>query len=188
MIKNSQRPLNPTLWRTCRVLAGRTRIRLFRELVANPGCSVSKLADAVCVCEPDASQELRRLQSRGLLQRRQAGPRVFYRPAPDPQVYSAAPLLDALFQCMTKPAEADEDILRIAQGGAHNHRISLIRHLLPHPVRTMDLMKQTQLPLSTLKRHLNKLKECGWVRRQGRLWEIRPSSHPLAQALLTLIR
>jgi DNA-binding MarR family transcriptional regulator len=188
MTKSPQRPLNPTLWRTGRALAGRTRIRLFRELVANPGSSVSELADAVHIGQSDASQELRRLQSRGLLQRRRAGPKVVYRPVPDPQVYSAEPLLEALFRCMAKPASADEDILRIAQGAAHDHRIRLIRHLLPHPLRTEDLRNRTQLPVSTLKRHLNMLEECRWVRRQGALWEIRSSSHPLAQTLLRLIR
>lgn len=188
MIKSPQRPLNPTLWRTGRALAGRTRIQLFRELLANPGSSVSELADAVHIGQSDASQELRRLQSRGLLQRRRAGPKVLYRPAPDPQVYSAKPLLEALFRCMAKPASADEDILRIAQGAAHEHRISLIRLLLPHPLRTEDLRNRTQLALSTLKRHLGKLEECGWIQRQGALWEIQPNSHPLAQTLLTLIR
>lgn len=39
--------LNPTLWRTCRMLAGTTRIRLLRELHTHPGQSVSELARAV---------------------------------------------------------------------------------------------------------------------------------------------
>ena len=33
--------LNPTLWRTCRMLAGANRIRLLRAIFAQPGQSVT---------------------------------------------------------------------------------------------------------------------------------------------------
>ncbi len=59
--------LNPTLWRTCRMLTGTNRVRLLRELHDHPGQSVSQLAAALGIGPSDASQELRRIQSRGLL-------------------------------------------------------------------------------------------------------------------------
>ena len=36
--------LHPTLWRTCRVLAGPTRLRLLRRVIARPGLTVQQLA------------------------------------------------------------------------------------------------------------------------------------------------
>ena len=88
--------LSPTLWRTCRVLAGGTRLALLRRVIKHPGLSVSELAAADKIDLARASQDLRRLQSRGLLRRHQAGVHVLFRPLPDPQVATAAPLLKAV--------------------------------------------------------------------------------------------
>ena len=76
--------LHPTLWRTCRVLAGPTRLRLLRRVIARPGLTVQQLADAQDIGKSRASQELRRLQSRGLIQARRKSARVAYHPVPDP--------------------------------------------------------------------------------------------------------
>ena len=78
--------LNPTLWRTCKMLAGPTRIRLLRQLLATPDEGVSALGRHVGIREATASQELRRIQSRGLLQSNRRGPLLVYRMAADPQV------------------------------------------------------------------------------------------------------
>ena len=88
--------LHPTLWRTCRVLAGSTRLNLLRLVVATPGHTVSRLAEEAGIGLSRASQELRRLQSRGLLRATRTGSFVHYRPEPDPQVPDAKPLLLAM--------------------------------------------------------------------------------------------
>ena len=54
--------LNPTLWRTCKMLAGRTRIRMLRQLLEHPGECVSALGKRVAIKESAASQELRRIR------------------------------------------------------------------------------------------------------------------------------
>ena len=38
--------LSPTLWRTCRILSGGTRLALLRRVIKHPGLSVSELAAA----------------------------------------------------------------------------------------------------------------------------------------------
>jgi len=88
--------LNPTVWRTCRVLSHPGRLRLLQEVLRQPERSVSQLAEDLSIGVSDASQQLRRLQSRGLLKRTCRGLEVIYRPIPDPQVPSAKPLLLAL--------------------------------------------------------------------------------------------
>lgn len=131
--------LNPTLWRTCKMLAGRARIRLLRQLHDHPEECVSALGERVALKEAAASQELRRIQSRGLLQAERRGVRLVYRLAADPQVASAAPLLKALQTAFDAcPAERDADMVAIAAGLAHERRIRIVRTLLegrPHPAR-----------------------------------------------------
>ena len=107
--------LNPTLWRTCKMLAGRARIRLLRQLHDHPEECVSALGKRVALKEAAASQELRRIQSRGLLQAERRGVRLVYRLAADPQVASAAPLLKALQTAFDAfPIERDADMVAIA--------------------------------------------------------------------------
>lgn len=107
--------LHPTLWRTCRVLAGPTRLRLLRRVIARPGLTVQQLADAQDIGKSRASQELRRLQSRGLIQARRKSARVAYHPVPDPLVATAKPLLEAMKTAFASTAPRQD---RLAIGSA----------------------------------------------------------------------
>jgi DNA-binding transcriptional ArsR family regulator len=180
------RQLNPTLWRTCRVLIGRTRLKLFRQLCAEPARPVTELARRVGVGVSDASQELRRLQSRGLLQAERKGAYVFYRIGADPQVPSAAPLLKALkAACALTPH--DEDILRIAKGLSHPRRLALARALKNSPQTPMGIQAALSIPLNAAVLHCGILQEAGLVRREGNTYRLAPCAHPLARALVQLL-
>ena len=182
------RNLNPTLWRTCRALSGEVRIRLLRALLAEPGLGVTGLAAAAGIGQSDASQELRRLQSRGLLRRIRQGRRVFYRPRPDPQVPSAAPLLKALRSALAgRPPAADGTIRRLAAGLAHETRIKLARELRNGPRRNATLAQALHLAPNVVHRHLQRLVAAGWVRRESSWLLFDPPRHPLARALAKLL-
>ena len=71
----------PTLWRTCRVLANRKRLQTLALLIRQPNQTVSAVADRISLSTPAASQYLRALEARGLLTCRRIGRRVEYRPA-----------------------------------------------------------------------------------------------------------
>ncbi len=183
------RTLNPTLWRTCRVLAGQTRLAFLRQLYAHPGQSVSSLALAVHVGLSDASQELRRLQSRGLLQVDRMGRFTVYRLGADPQVPSAAPLLKALKAVLaTSTPEQDASIIQIAIGLAHTRRIAIAQTLIRSPCTFPSLTSTLRIPQNALSRHVGALLRSGLVRREGRFLFFSPPRHPLAQALARLLR
>lgn len=180
--------LNPTLWRTCRMLAGRTRIRLLRHLLEHPGQNVSAMARAAGIGESDASQELRRLQSRGLLQRKHVGAGVIFQATADPQVLSATPLLKALRQSLTQcPADQDEAISRLAMALGHERRVQIARTLAPHALPLSALRRATGIPPDSLRRHLQRMASGGLVQTiHGQVMLTWPP-HPLARALAQLI-
>ena len=181
--------LNPTLWRTCRVLSGQTRLALLRQLHHRPGQSVSSLARAVHVGLSDASQELRRLQSRGLLQVDRQGRFTVYRLGADPQVPSAAPLLKALKTCLAASSpEQDPSIMQIATGLAHARRIAIAQTLIHSPCALPALQSALHIPQNALSRHVGALLRSGLVRREGRFLFFSPPRHPLAHALARLLR
>jgi DNA-binding MarR family transcriptional regulator len=71
--------LQPALWRTCRVLANRTRLHMRGCLLQHPGQTVSAVADQLKLSLPVASQYLRALEARGLLTVRGVSRRLKYR-------------------------------------------------------------------------------------------------------------
>ena len=178
------RQLNPTLWRTCRVLAGSTRIRLLRQLHDHPGQPVFTLAEIVKIGISDASQELRRIQSRGLLQAERKGSCLIYHMGADPQVPSAAPLLKALNKTFdTLPPEQDEILTSIAAGLSHPRRIAIAKRLRSSPCTVAGLRMEMKMPSSPMHLHMATLAAGGWTQRDGQLLRLCVPSHPLAQAL-----
>ena len=159
--------LNPTLWRTCRVLRGKIRISLFRALLSTPGQPITSLAREVGIGVSDASQELRRLQSRGLLRAERKGSFVIYTPTPDPQVASSAPLLSALEMALKSPQKQDEMIIRIATGLSHPRRIEIARVLKHQAQPILSLEQNLGYHRAVLNRHLKLLIEAGFVHRKG---------------------
>ena len=181
------RQLNPTLWRTCRALTGRTRLGLLRQITDHPGLNVSQLAERLETGISDASQELRRLQSRGLLKRSCQGASVVYLPLPDPQVPSAGPLLKALQVAWNGNRDENEEIALLAKGLACERRVSVIRALSQRPRTAAELSDLVQTGPDNLKKHLRILRETGWVAKAGKTFVLCPATHPVQTALLKLL-
>ena len=179
--------LNPTLWRTCRALSGRTRLGLLRHVLEQPGSNVSQHAEHLAIGISDASQELRRLQSRGLLKRSCQGAAVVYLPIPDPQVPSAAPLLKALQAAWNGTPGNIEEVARRAMGLACERRVSIVRALAQQPRSAVDLANLVRTGPDNLKKHLRILRESGWVTKQNKTFVLCPATHPVQAALLKLL-
>ncbi|HAL93085.1 MAG TPA: hypothetical protein DCM68_08700 [Verrucomicrobia bacterium] len=181
--------LNPTLWRTCRVLAGPTRLRLLRLVLATPGNSVSQLAEEAEIHLSRASQELRRVQSRGLIGVKRQGSFVRYLPEPDPQVPSAHPLLLAMKAAFALGGAAqDKEIGLIATALSHPRRLLIYRELLDGP-RTIPMLRmELRIPFDSLFRHLQVLERGGLVRQKNRIYRATRNSHPLAQCLAGMLK
>ena len=180
--------LSPTLWRTCRVLTGTTRLSLLRRIIRNPGQSVSELAAAEKIDLARASQELRSLQARGIASVERRGRTVRYYPESDPLVASAKPILRALQEaCAKYPPAGDEQTVALAQGLSHARRIAVVQALQAGPRKFQALQAAVQIPGQTLWHHLRFLEAGGWVERTRGQWRLAPNDHPLAKCLLKLI-
>ena len=181
--------LNPTLWRTCKMLTGHTRIRLLRALLEHPGEGVSALGKRAGIGESAASQELRRIQSRGLLQAERRGVHLVYRMAADPQVSSAAPLLKAIQTAMASlPPERDLEMASIAAGLSHERRIRILRALLAGPLPAAELQSAVRLSDHPFHAHMATLLTSGFATRSRDGVQSCVPNHPLAKALAKLVR
>ena len=180
--------LSPTLWRTCRVLSGATRVALFRRIVETPGQTVSGLAKGEKISLARASQELRRLQSRGLVGVERTGKFVRYYPEADPLVSSAKPLLRAMQEaCGRYSASKDGQTAALAKGVSHEKRIALVKVLSEGAMSVAELQTRLGMPAQTVWHHLRFLSAGGWVEHRGRKWALAALGHPLATSLLKLM-
>ncbi len=162
--------LHPTLWRTCRVIANRSRLALFGLLVEQPDQPVSILAKRLCLPLSLASEYLRAMEARGLLTVRRTGRWVKYRCAPVERrspVYVSVSVLRAIFQKETAPIEA---IFHLATAFTHPRRIQIFQTLHAGACTLEQLLTATRIPIVVLPRHLRKLEARGFIARQGRLY------------------
>ncbi len=181
--------LHPTLWRTCKMFAGMSRVRLLRALYEHPGEYVSELGRLVELGESAASQELRRIQSRGLLQATRRGRYLVYQMAADPQVASALPILKALKESLSAlPPERDDEIAAIGRALAHERRIRIVRNLLQGPLPLFELQMNCRISSRPFYLHWQTLEAGGFIAVSEQQVQLLTPSHPLAKTLLRLIQ
>ena len=179
-------PLNPTLWRTCRVLANPVRLRMLGVLLQDGELSVTAVAGSIGVSTVVGSQYLRALNARGLLAARRESRWVFYRPAADPSVHVAVVLFKALEQVFAGSRRPHAVIFRQATAMTHPRRVQIVR-ALAHATLTEDALSQrTGISRFALRRHLSKLARRGFVKRARRTWRLAKPRWPFAAAVMSL--
>ncbi|HEX8490090.1 MAG TPA: winged helix-turn-helix transcriptional regulator, partial [Chthoniobacterales bacterium] len=108
MIPDKSRSNQPTLWRTCRVLANRKRLQILALLLRQPNQTVSVVAERMGLTVPTASQYLRALEARGLLACRRVGRSVEYRVSADTREGAAGKIINALRPVLSRRAKSIE--------------------------------------------------------------------------------
>jgi DNA-binding transcriptional ArsR family regulator len=178
--------LQPTLWRTCRVLANRTRLKICALLLQQPGQTVSAIAEQLKLPLPAASQDLRALEARGLLAVRRQGRRVVYRPTPATTRTSAAELVTALRLVFRQEGSPVETIFKTATAFTHPRRIEIFNALRKENQSPVQLCTLTGISVPSLYRHLRKLKARGFVTYHEGRWVATPRFDPLGRELTRL--
>jgi DNA-binding transcriptional ArsR family regulator len=147
----------PTLWRTCRVLANDTRLRLFAQLVRKQSQSVSELAAQCSLALPVASQSLRALEARGLLRVNRIRRRVEYHIPTRAEAGSLADLTAALQTALRREPLPTRAITKLATAFTHPTRIQIHRMLQSGPRTETQIQAAIRLSSLALWRHLRKL-------------------------------
>jgi DNA-binding transcriptional ArsR family regulator len=177
--------LNPTLWRTCRVLANQKRLRLLQYVIANPLSTVAHMASALHIPDPVASEYLRALNARGLLRAKRQGRFVLYEAAADISIPVAGILLAAIQDALNSQSEL-KDILNNLTGFTHPRRIELMRAISSGTADLRSLKAKTGNSKQSLTRHLRKLRRRGYVVSDRGLYRCACPKQPLAKTLLAL--
>ena len=173
----------PTLWRTCRVLANRKRLQTLALLIRQPNQTVSAVAERISLSMPAASQYLRALEARGLLTCRRVGRRVEYRPSPGTGEGAAEEIVKALRVAFQRRAQPIEAIFKLATGFTHPRRIKVFRVLANGADSFANLQAVTDMPARALSRHLAKLEARGFVKNERAQYVATIQRHPFGRVL-----
>jgi len=158
---------HPTLWRTCRVLASRTRLTIFDLLRQKQPQTVSSVAERLNLTLPFASQSLRAMEARGLLTSRRRNRSVFYRLNQS----SACPLVDPVRLALQRQPTPIERVFKLATGFTHPRRIEVYRALAAADRTRAQLQSFTRIPDRALRRHLAKLESRGFVQQRHGVYQ-----------------
>ncbi len=185
MCDNQRMDLKPTLWRTCRVLANERRLAVLSHICATGPSCVTVVAAATRISQPQATQHLRLLQSRGLLRATRASRWVTYAPVADPLVQHADGMLKAIRQSL-KRKDAPAEVIRALTAFTHPRRLNLVLSLHAQPLSFEQLVARCSISPPALYRHLRKLA------RRGALEPVADGTYrlsaPPSKLLLALMR
>lgn len=178
--------LQPTLWRTCRLLANRTRLKLLGVLLRRPGLTVSAAAEHLKLPLPVASQYLRALEARGILTARRVGRQVEYRPSPATTAGPGPKLVAALRLVFQRETEPVETVFRLATAFTHPRRIEVYRALQGEPRLLGQLQTTTRISVRALLRHVRKLEARGFLESQQGRYKVANRRDALGRELALL--
>ena len=183
---NTSPPLQPTLWRTCRVLANRQRMAIFYCLLQEPDQTVSAVAKGLDLPLSLASLALRALESRGLLTVRRVGRWVRYQCRRAQAGESNEKLVAALRQTFQRQPQPIEAIFKLATAFTHPRRIEVFRALKNGPRSMVEIQIATRISAPALVRHLRKLTDRGFVASELGRYQIVDRPDPLGKELARL--
>lgn len=182
--------LEPTLWRSCRALANRTRLSLLKAMIDEPPLCVQALAERCKLKKSVCSQYLRILNARGFLQANRRGRWVDYALGANPSVRHADDLLKAVLRalrgCVSDKAYAA--VLKDLTIFTCPRRILMVRVIQLNPDRSpSELSTLCHIPYKTLHRQLKKLERRSVIIRENTCVTLCRPLRPLARALLKLV-
>ncbi len=177
--------LNPTLWRTCRVLASETRLQLLWHLFEKGDLCVSQLEQLTGMSRPNTSNQLRALNARGLIASRREKTKVIYRIEANIGISFAPSLLEALRTCCDQ-SMSFKTVTRQATAFTHERRIEIVRALNGKRMAFGGLQVVTGISPTALARHLKKLKGRGFIKSADGLYRLIRPTNPLGRELLLI--
>lgn len=190
--RGEEAELRPSYWRTCRALANKDRLRLFKAVVEHDGeYSVRDYARLLGLPEDVTSVYLRQMNARGLLGVTRAHIKVFYNLNRDRSLPQSVELQDALRKYVSGKLDKgwEDRLVRIFKGFTHFNRLALIVRLAKGEATLSELVLAAGTIVKSMYHHLRFLYAAGLVGSRSRyraetLYRLLPQTHPVTCVLL----
>jgi DNA-binding transcriptional ArsR family regulator len=170
--------LRPTFWRTCRVIANESRLKLLWAVFEEPGLCVGDLAEKTGLRPNYTSMQLRALNSRGLITQYRVDLRVLYYPEVNDSVDYAPEFLNSLRVCYERGIPLKK-VISHATAFTHQRRIEIVQAMGQlKKMKFAEIQEATGMSSPALSRHLSKLSARGVVRVRRDRYRVQVSCSP----------
>jgi len=158
------------------------------SLFRRPWQSVSAVAEDVGINPSLASQYLRALNARGLLEVRRVGRWVEYRVAANRSIRGTLPLTKALRARFAGENDPVDGIFRDLTAFTHPRRARMVAILRANAaLKVHELRGLGNMSYDALRRHLIKLEARSIVEKRGDAYRLTPRPNPLVRALISMM-
>lgn len=176
--------MNDILWKTCRVLANETRLKILRCLFKNQERCVQNIAEQFHLSEVVASQHLKLLNEHGFLNQKRESKWVFYQPTVPKNETPAKYLTSSLESKLTRPSPRYSELIRAFTAFTHPRRIDITKTVLLRQSRFEELVADCSISMPALYRHLDKLVNRNVIKEENSIYCIVQQKSALNKALL----
>ncbi len=175
---------NVELWKICRGLANKTRLRILRRLMCGAELCVLDIAKAEALSEVVASQHLRLLHEHGFLQLERKSKWVFYRSETPTKGSYAEYFFKIIRKKLLFGKDQRAELVHLFTAFTHPRRIDIAKALLRKDHTFNELISRCDISGQALYRHLNKLADRGFVVEKNKTYKIIREDAGLKKALL----
>ncbi len=175
--------MNQPLWKTCRALANRTRLRILRRLIEKPVLCVSDIAKIESLSETVASQNLKLLHEHDFINPNPVSKWVYYHISNFKESSYASILFKPLKKRISASRVQEGALIHIFTAYTHPRRIDIVKSLQTEPKTFEQLIKTCDISGQALYRHLNKLIARGILAETANVYRIIPQQSGLSKAL-----
>lgn len=177
---------NVTIWKTCRVLANETRLRILRRLMRGAEMCVIDLAETEGLSPVVTSQHLRLLHESGFLKQTRKSKWTFYSTVSDPEPPMTKKIHISLKKQLVINEKQIPNLLKLMTAFTHPRRVEIIKQLKASPHTFDELTKICAISPEAMHRHLNKLLSRKFIREKSGIYILIPAGTELKNTLINM--
>ncbi len=179
--------MNEPAWKTCRILANKTRLRILRWLLVKSELCEFEIALFLDLTRPSASRHIRLLSESGFIK---TIPRSKWIVCSLRDPKPKEPLHDVqkvLIKNLTSGEKQIDKIYRSATAFTHERRCCIIRLLQNKSMSLEELVDTANISAVALLRHLKKLINRGLIAERNDAYHFISQSDPLTNSLINIV-
>jgi DNA-binding transcriptional ArsR family regulator len=172
------------IWKTCRVLANESRLRILRRLMRGAELCVTDLAEIEDLSLVVASEHLRRLHEVGFLKQKRKSKWIFYSAVESSASLVAQTIYKPLKKQLVMMDNQIPHLMKLMTAFTHPRRVEIIKTLQGRPQMFHELIVGCAISPAAMFRHLQKLISRGFVEQSEGLFRLVSDGTELKKVLI----
>lgn len=174
------------IWRTCRILANETRLKILKRLMRGAELCVTDIAEVEDIALVTASEHLRLLHQSGFLGQERKSKWIFYSAV----LPSGFPVTEKIYKPLRKQLIASDrqisSLLKLMTAFTHPRRVEILKRLFNSSRSFEELIELCDISPMAMKRHLDKLVSRDVVRQDSDVYRITSGGVELKRVLVRM--